>query len=740
MSTDENLIIGFQDTSAATIDISESSSTVAIVNVGLSQPKTVEAPTAGCLTLHIAMIAYLNSPEFRNLAGGTRKNITLTIEKFFSFLSRFKTDQEVSLDFLQEFIQHYRNNSKAKDSVIYSQFNIVKKCLRWCFSEKNRLSDDTKLICRQYYSRAPNVQTSEKTPTPPLSRLFSDCPYNDTQLLDALKKLSIWIINHEGHLRSEARQLDRIRQLVEDIGSINIYESPASLGSFDAKNASRDKAKELYAVIITEIRNSKNLVLKERLVEDIRHPFEETVLSEEQLNWVLDHCLMKARDGKLAKCRESYQISKSGTKKSYKVGAFKKLTIRSLLVPTDIEFFAMQCLLACEKMNSSSIENLSLDDVVETTRGIQFQFQKKRRPTNNQVSITPLHTLSSTMGKTYRLFAEAMRSGLHHFNSSDRLNLLNYQVRTTKEAYIGLNRFGQASNSYIGRLLTEKSHLRSQLLQDFKESSTELEPIFWLLGRVSEQNKKVSIQCAEYDRVYQKNRSVKRSEFVTETLIGMTMEVIRQSAIISEDARLFNSPHLFNDANVTAQSANHSPAVHYDVYIDRSTAKEKIESDRLFAARIGELMEQDSKKIGELLEKTSVLDYGEALEVLGLPREDENARERIAKRIDELGIDIDLMDSFQANGKQIFFANKTSIALIIKYLEHIRANFDDLLNDDSPQLTKATLAARDYFYFSAILQKFPKEVREKGEIYANSLSFNYAKLSEIAGGLTNAKQ
>ncbi|WP_133013102.1 hypothetical protein [Marinomonas flavescens] len=736
MSSNEDLKVGFQDSSATIADISESS-TVAIVNVGQLQLRKIEAPTEGCLSIHLAMICYINSSKFNKLEKATRNSVTLTILKFFGFLSSFKADKEVSFDCLNVFIQYQGNNSKAKGSVIYNELNKLKNCLHWCFNENSPLSDDTKLLCRQYYMHAHKIQPPEKTPTAPLSKLFAECPYNDTQLLDSLIKLSIWIINYEAHFRSEALQIHGIRQLTEDVRSRSIYKCPISFASFDDQNATKNEARALYGTIIMEARDSGNLVLKERLVADIRHPFKENVLTEEQLNWVLDRSLMKATNCKHAKCRKAYQITQGGKKKSYALGAFKCFSIRSLLVPTDIECFAMQCLLASEKMNGSSIENLSLDDVVKTSQGIQFQFQKKRRPTKNQVNITALHRLGSTIGKTYTQYIDAKKAANEYFDSADKIKLLSYQAQSTKNASLGSISFGAASNKYIDILLTEKSQLRGELLKAFEASPEDLEPIFWLLAKVIEQNKKVAVQQAEYDRKYKKNNTVKRSDLVSKKSIGLTTEVIRQSAIISEDARLLSSPNLFNDTNVTAQSSNHSPNVHYEVYIDRSTAKEKIESDRLFVSRIGALMVQDATLMGELIEKTSVLDYNQALEVLGLPRADKSTSERISKRIDELGINIDLMDSFQTNGKKVFLANKTSIALIIKYLEHIRDNFDEVLNDDSPQLTKATLAVRDYFYFSAILQKFPTEVRKEGEKYADSLSFSYAKLSDIAGVVTN---
>jgi hypothetical protein len=723
--------VGFQDDTVTVANISESS-TVAVVDIGQRQLKKIEAPTEGCLLLHLAMIAYLNSPAIKMLSKDTRYIITLNIERLFNFLSKFKKDEDLPNDCLNNYIQ-YQRSSKYTDYSIYSSLNIIKNGLKWCFSTSNPLSDEIKFFCRQYHIYAPRIKTPEKTPYPTLSILFAENPYNDTQILDSLKKLCIWIINYEAHFRSEVLQIDDIRQLVDGLGLRNLEECPISFASFEYNNASQHEARTLYGTIIANARESNNVRLKERLVADIRHPFQESVLTEGQLNWVLDRSVMKAKEGKPSKCRKSYFKTLGGLRAEYVVGGFRVLSIRSLLVPTDIESFAMQCLLACEKMNSSSIKNLTLEDVVETPQGIQFQFQKRRRATGDHVNITALHTLNSTIGKTYRQFVGTMNAAKDHFNASDQVKLLSYLVKTAKDGFVGGGQFGKGTNRYVELLLTENSYLRNQLLQDFAERTVELEPVFWILGKVFEQNKKAATQHAEYDRKRHGNKFLERNEFVTERSLGLTIECIRQSAIISEDSKLLNSPHLFNDLNVTAQSSNHSPPVHNTIYIDRSTAKEKIESDRLFVSRIGALMEQDANLIGKLLEDTSVLDYNQALEALGLPRADEGARERIAKRIDELGIDTDLMDSFQANGKKIFLANKASVALIIKYLEHIRANFDDVLNDDSFQLTKATLTARDYFYFSAILQKFPEEVRKEGEKYADSLPFTYAKLSDLAG-------
>jgi len=742
MSSNESLKIGFQDDSVTIIDISESS-TVAIVDSGHCQLNKVEAPTEGCLSLHFAIISYLNSSKFRGHTVGTRATALYYVRSFFSFLSSFNADEEVPLDLLSVYVQHLRQTHKDYGASIYERAQFVKRTLRWCCSESSPLRDSVKLLCRQYIAHAPNLQKPESKPLQPLSKAFSESPYNDTELLDSLKKLCIWIIHYEARMRTDALQIDGIRQLIDGMKLINIDKPPISFSAFSIKNKTAAEARILYGTIITKVRDSNNIALKERLVADIRHPFEEKALTEKQLNWVLDRSLMKREEGQPVKCRFSYELNRIGGKSKYvnrkdrrmlyPVGSFRILSIRHLLVPSDIECFAMQCLLSCEKMNASSIERLTLDDVVKSPQGIQFNFQKGRRPTNKRANISTVHALGSAIGKAYYLFVEAVKDAKDHFNTPDQVKLLNYLIKHTKIGTIGATRFGFSSNKYIELLLNEKSHLRNQLSQDFEERMEELEPILWLLGKFFEQNKKSATQSAKYDRSHKVHKSLKRAEIVNERGIGLTIEAIRQSAIISEDSRLIHSPNLFNDPNVIAQSSNHSLSVHNTVYIDRSTAKEKIESDRLFVSRIGALMEQDANLMGNLLEETSVLDYNQALEVLGLPRVDEGAHERISKKIEELGIDTDLMDSFKANGKKIFLANKLSIALIIKYLEHIRANFDDVLNDDSSQFTKATLAARDYFYFSAILQMFPEEVRKEGEKYAGSLSFSYAKLSDLAG-------
>jgi hypothetical protein len=726
--------VGFRDSSAIDEPFSESK-TVAMVNIGQRQLRKIEAPSDGRLTLHLAMIAYLNFSSYKNFSVATRNNISFLIVKFFTYLESYKSDEFVPLDLLCDYKQSLKKNDirTINGNGIYSTIISLKSIIDWGASEKSTLSESAKLLCRQYYLHAPKNQKPDVTPTPPLSQLFSGCPYSDTQLLDSLKKLFIWIINYEGYLRMEALQIEEIRLLVESIRNRSIYECPISFGSFDFFNPTKHEARELYAVVISSIRASNNLVLKERLVSDIQHPFDEGALTEKQLNFVLDSSLMKPKEGAVAKCGIGYQISKNGKRNVYKVGVIKSLSLRSLLVPSDVEIFAMQCLLASEKVNLSSIEKMELDDVVNIPQGIQFQLQKRRRPKPYQVNITALHPQGSTLGKTYNRYIEAKKASQKHFNDMDNGKILGYQIETTKHGFIGYSSFGEASNKYFQLILTENSHLRNELLKAFDENVKDLDPFFWIFSRVMENNRGNYNQNKAYNRAYKNNGTKKRSDFVLKKSIGLSTDNIRQSSIISENIELFSDINAFDDINVTAQLSNHSPPVHNEVYIDSSTAKEKIESDRLFASRIGTLMAEAANKMGDLIKRTSVFDYNEALEVFGLPRTDESASERLTKKIDELGIDVDLMDSFQAHGKKTFLANKTTTALIIKYLEHIRANFDDLLNDDTPQLTKATLAARDYFYFSNILEKFPSEIRKDGEKYANLLSFDYAKLSDIVG-------
>jgi hypothetical protein len=744
MSIKEEVTVGFHDDSGDLVEISGSNA-VAIVDTEYGIRK-LEAPNDGLLTIHMAVIGYLNSIHFKKLSPSTRYTILLHMTQFFTFLESFKSDDQISLNIVGEYLSYLRVKAYGNYSgySIYKRINILSRCFLWAYSNEKSFTPDQKNLFRKYHLHVPNVQKPESNKQPGLSQIFLDCPYNDTEILDSLKKLCIWIINHESDLRDEFLKLKNVNQLVKKIKHKSIYEKPMINSVLNNDNS--DKSRELYGSLISNLKNCKNLVLKERVLQAVDHPFDEKVLTEEHQNFLLDRLLMNSREGLSPKCKIHYLLNQKLSTPNYpfnlrKKGinsfyiSFRYLPLRNLLVPSDMEMFAMQLLLASEKMNPTSIKGLTLDDVVVVKKGIQFQHKKGRRPTSNRANVTALHPLGSVLGKTYLRFLKNRESAEQYYNGSDRNKLLNFSVQAVRDGFLGMSRYSIEGSKYFEKLLEENSFIRKKLIDYFEGEIEVLDPIFWLITKIQNNNYEVMEEERNLSRIRHKNEgeTFSRADFVSKKSISLSISAVRQSAITSQDAKIFSNSGHFTDPQVIAQLSNHSLSVHNEIYLDRSTAKEKIDLDRQFSSRIGELMVSDSEKIRDLVNRTKVYDHNEALEELGLPRTDKSASEKLAKKIDALGIDIDLMDSFNVNGMKIFLANKTTIALIIKYLEHIRTNFDEISTDDSPKLTKATLAARDYCYFSSILQKFPTDVRKEGEVYAKSLSFEYAKLSDIAG-------
>ncbi|WP_417436638.1 hypothetical protein [Idiomarina abyssalis] len=744
MSIKKKVMVGFQDDSGCLVEIS-GSKTVAIIDTSHGIKK-LEVPHDRLLNIHLAVIGYLNSIKFKKLSRITRYSIFLNMNQFFRFLESFKSDDQISFNILEEYLSYLRieTNKNRNGFSIYRKIKSLSFCFLWAYSNEKMFSSDQKYLFRKYHQYTPKIQKPQQNKQPGLSQIFSDCPYNDTEILDSLKKLCIWIINHESDQRDELLKLKNSNHFFEKIKNKSIYEKPI-INSVLSRGDS-DKSRELYGDLISILKNCKNPFFKERILQAVSHPFDDKVLTEEQQDFLLGHLLMSSRDGLPPKCRVYYLLNEkmSSTNCPFKLSkkglnsfyiSFRYFPLRNLLVPSDMEVFAMQLLLASEKMNPASIKELTLDDVVVFKKGIQFQHKKGRRPTSNQVNLTALHPIGSVLGKTYLRFFKNRESAEQYYNDSDRNKLLNYSVQSVGEGFLGMSRHSIESSKYFEKLLEENSFIRKKLIDYFEGEVKVLAPIFWLITKIQNNNYETMEEEKKFSSIRHKNRDKTffREDFVSKKTISLSMSSVRQSAITSQDSKIFSNSREFTDPKVIAQLSNHSLSVHNEIYLDRSTAREKIDLDRQFSSRIGELMVSDSEKMRDLVNRTKVYDHNEALEELGLPRTDKSASENIAKKIDALGIDIDLMDSFNVNGMRIFLANKTTTALIIKYLEHIRTNFDDISNDDSPNLTKATLAARDYYYFSSILQKFPAYVRKEGEAYARSLSFKYAKLSDIAG-------
>ncbi len=703
----------------------------AIVDIGKKEYLKIEAPDNKRLSLHLSIISYLNSAKFKNYNKSTRYSICRSIKKFFSYLERFEKDDDLSFDLISDFI-HYSKRNYSRENELYGMLSHLKVFLRWGISDKSEFSDSLKFFLKKLYVFSPVLSKPVNKSRLSLSQIFENCPYNDTQLLSSLIKLCIWIINYESEFRYAVNKMKRVSVLINNMQGESIYEAPLSYGNLSNDAKRKNYAKEIYGALIADVREYGTLSMKERLVSEISHPFGDKKLSENELDWVLNKSTTYFKKEDKENAVTAYSRLNQGKREIYSLGSFKVFSFKNVMVLSDVEIFAMYCLLSSEKCNPSSVLKLEIDDFVENSNGVQFQIQKTRRPESDRANLTLLHTKGSSIGCTYLNYIKGIRRSQKYYNEKDCNKVVPFHRDRVKNGFIG----GGANNEvdkYFRLLLSDKSYIRDEVIKAF-DGEEELKPIFWLLSNIVEKN--ISIADLESNLYKNKKSSddkVIRSSIVKDSAVGLNSSYIRQSAIISEDAALMESVETFKDRNVIAQSSNHSLDVHLNIYIDRSTTREKVEADRKFAYKIGGLMERDAGLMRELVQKSCVFDYNEALEALGLPREDETSSSRLAKEIERLGIDIDLMDSFKSYGRRIFIANKMTVALIIKYLEHIRESFDDLVNDDSKDLRKATLAARDYFYLSKILQKFPVNIREEGERYSIDLSFNYANLSDIVG-------
>jgi hypothetical protein len=292
---------------------------------------------------------------------------------------------------------------------------------------------------------------------------------------------------------------------------------------------------------------------------------------------------------------------------------------------------------------------------------------------------------------------------------------------------------------YFLPFLKEESVIKNSILSDLKK--TDCEPFFWILRSCIEHNSIVGEELRPYYKSLKLNEGRSRSDFVSTPTIALSISAIRMSRIIANDSLNIvrpigevDSPLPSMDSKIEAQLSAHSERTRRVHYLDKSLSKEKITSNSNFVVRMGELMIEDAVKMGELSKKTSVVNYKEALKLLGCYVESETPKEMLKEWISGLEIDskvelrIGLMDEIIVDGRTIFVATKITAALIYLRINHLYSQINDLIMDDPDNKNKAIIAANELAYCKYIISQFPEDIKAEGKIYSDDLSLSYASL------------
>ena len=700
------------------------SKTEALVGIGQKELKRISVPKDTKLTLHLVSIDYLHSIKFKGLAVLSRQNQVRGILLLFKFIAHnnYQSDRDVPQDVFAEFLQYVIKNSSQKGNTVGATVKYSKSPIDWYLSEIEKVNDRNNYCdqLRLYLAHFPNFERSPTNPYPPLSEMFPNCPYSDTEIVKSLRLICCWTLLEHKRQREVILLNSEINDLVTRLKKRNITAPPVSFGVFSGvKKELNDECRALYYPLVKFVSNSNDLVLMERLIQSLRHPFKpSTSLDEMQL--IFKKVLQLDE-------RVSKEFKYKG--KKYQQPSIRSIVYRDLFAPSLVEVFAAQCFLASDRVQTSNLERLKLTDVTNNDRGFQAEHVKGRRNKRHQKGITSVYPPEELIHDAIDGYFDTLKSCQPILPQKAQGVAFPYLYQThLKYGQLGKN--DDVLTSFFSLLITDGTHTRADLIKDITEKDAM--PFLWVISKIIENNKLAQKQERAYSNLKkdkEKQDKICRKDIVSMKIASLNPTYIGQSRVamdggINVSLKGAEDHSGFSDSRVEAQLTGQTPKTKHNTYHDRSNAREVIESRRKFPVQVGDLMQKDALKIGELMKNTQIVDFEEAKKLLGCA----NASEDFKSLINELDVDIGLTSEIITDDKTIFVENELTAALIILKMLHIEQHLPRMLMDDPDSQAKAKRAIGEKVYLQAVLDRFSKDIQVAGKAMSKNLTFSFSDL------------
>lgn len=699
------------------------SKTEVLVGVGQKNLRCISVPEDTALTLHLVTIEYLHSVKFKKLTVQRRINISGDIRLFLKFIKykNYITDSDVPNKVFQEFTQYVKKNTNQKGNSVGTSVKNAKASIAWYLGEdKTTEQYHYTRVLRLYLAYFPTFQKSTTKANPSLATIFSDCPYSDTQIIKSLRLVCCWVLFEYDRQREILLDNYEVGAMAKSLKSSCFSTPPVSYASFHSRNTElREECIRLYTPIVETVLESNDPILMERLMQSLKHPFK-LVMSLDEMKFFLHELIRK--NLKFSEVRYK--------KKGYQQASIKTLTYRDLIAPSLTEVFSAQCFYASDRVQTSNLERLKLTDISKNDSGIQTEHGKGRRSKRNQKGLTDLYKPGEIIHDALAIYFHITKECQPVLPKKEQGIAFPYVYeKELKSGYLGKS--NNPLTRFFNLLITEGTFTQKALYNDI--TSDEAQPFLWVVAKILQNNNVVKEQNSEYDSlrdVSKKNNvKVKRRDVVSAQSVGLNPTFIGQSRVAMDGVNKTNvrgagTVSDSSDIKVEAQLTGHSVETKHNEYHDKSNSKEVSESRRTFAVKLGSLMLDDAKKIGELMKRTDVVDFKEAKKLLGC----ESASEDIKGLLNELEQDVGLTSEIKQGNKTIFVANDLTAALIFLKISHIGNQLPCLLIDDPESQNKALEFASEKVYLQAVLERFPINIQTNGKAMSQTLDFSFADL------------
>lgn len=699
----------------------------AVVNVGQKKPKVISFPEG--MTITFALVKYLNSTEFKSLSWGTRYATYTQLSHFVSYLSEtgIKTDGQLPDNFIKKYFVYLKKSLNSKGAIrnrIYTLSKAINAVIVQLEKDGQGRELEKLPLLMTYVSHTPKIKSSENKPRQTLAEIFENCPYDNATLLRSLRLICCWALLEYERQRNLILEDNAVSKSLASLSSYSINKPPLSNSTISNRYGSTalELSYKHYVNILSFALKTKDNLIKERVLSAHYEYIDE--YTPECYNELLRQLLS---------AYSSQKVSFNFNGKSLVCRNIYALTFKDLLCVSNAEAYFFRLFLASERVQQSNLSKLRISDLLESNIGKQVAHEKGRRPKRKRTNLTTIYKPNSLISNAFDAYINQIEKCQKWLPEDQQKLVFPNTFFSQKDVHIG---FSNESSLFtlVRWMLNKKSYTSKDVLSQL--SKEDAEPILWLFDNFIKRNSKHREESLTFDKIYREAKRYNkptppRSKTVQTNSVGLATSFVGASRIALESRADTtqkgidgNNKGLHSDSKVSAELTAHSEATRKNIYIDRSLAPEKIESDRRFAIQMGELMEQDAAKIGEMLKQTKVLSINAIKQELGC--EDADGIEDISQMQD---VDCGECTELKSDNQILYVENSLTVALIVKKINKLKELLPKLRNDQLETDDKAMDCVLEILYLQSVLKKFSAKTLNEGNVLAEKLSFEFADIN-----------
>lgn len=410
---------------------------------------------------------------------------------------------------------------------------------------------------------------------------------------------------------------------------------------------------------------------------------------------------------------------------------FSNVDFLFLIKPCAAEETCLAWLLATDRIQLSGMDALTLDDVHVTASTVSITFEKLR--SGEKYHETCHHRRGSVKYETIARYVNLRESYLSKFESS-------------KTSLMDLHSSGslQVANSDVFRPLIVAANPHTSFYKSLRSQNPEIVHFARIIQGVAEHNKVLQMQAALSSAV-RKGGSAQDAFALMEIKKRISVEKIQRQSItinkiaqsraildddiggseqISENSgnnQLSASPdenyRRFSQSTVSAASNAHTEATKQEVYINRSGTEYRWEKRASFAAKVGQLMEADARKILELKIQNKFVTVNELKEELGwagaVPTSGDVAEfDTLVESMQRQGWSITPFGQLELKGNRIIILSPVEVALLITYRQACEKSLESVTEWE---LLRGSALVMQIAYIEAVLERFDSKTLAAGQ-------------------------